>query len=62
MIHYLETYKIHASQTEKKNEDGPCLFTVDLVPTVELIRLFRSYGNDIKVVSPVWIQYKIKNK
>ncbi len=59
---YLEAYKIHASQTEKKNEDGSCLFTVELVPTIELIRLFRSYGNDIKIISPIWIQDKIKNQ
>lgn len=61
ITNYLEAYKIHASQTGKKNEDGSCLFTVELVPTFELIRLFRSYGKDVKIVSPNWIQDKIKN-
>lgn len=61
LSNYLEAYKIHASQTGKKNEDGTCLFSVELVPTIELIRLFRSYGNDIKIVSPNWIQDEIQN-
>jgi predicted DNA-binding transcriptional regulator YafY len=61
LTNYLEAYKIHASQTGEKYEDGSCLFTLELVPTIELIRLFRSYGNDIKVISPLWIQDKVKN-
>jgi len=62
ITNFLEAYKIHTSQTGEKYEDGSCLFTLELVPTVELIRLFRSYGRGIKIVFPNWIQEEVNNQ
>ena len=60
ITNYFEAYPIHFSQKPKKNEYGSCYFTIDLVPSMELIRLFRSYGKDLKVISPDWLKIKTK--
>ncbi len=60
ITNYFEAYPIHFSQKAKKNECGSCNFTIDLVPSMELIRLFRSYGNNLKVINPQWLSEQTK--
>ena len=56
ITNYFEAYPIHISQKRKKNEDGSSFFTIDVVPSIELIRLFRSYGKNLEVIHPEWLK------
>ena len=56
ITNYFEAYPIHLSQKRKKNEDGSSFFNIDVVPSLELIRLFRSYGKDLEVIHPEWLK------
>lgn len=59
---YFEAYPIHKSQKTNKLESGGCVFNFELVPTEELVRLFRSYGRDLKVLKPLWLNELVKNR
>ncbi len=61
ITNYFESYPIHESQKGVKSEYGFCEFTIEVVPTVELVRVFRSYGKEIKVISPEWLVKEVKN-
>lgn len=60
ITNYFESYPIHESQKANKTQYGYCDFTIDIVPSIELVRLFRSYGNELKVQSPEWIKKEVK--
>ena len=60
ITNYFEAYPIHDSQKAEKNESGSSFFTIDVVPSMELIRLFRSYGKNIKVINPEWLRDQTK--
>ncbi|KAB1157939.1 helix-turn-helix transcriptional regulator [Flavobacterium luteum] len=60
ITNYFEAYPIHSSQKSEKNESGSCFFTIDVVPSVELIRLFRSYGKNLEVINPQWLRENTK--
>ena len=60
ITNYFEAYPIHLSQKPKKNESGSSFFTIDVVPSMELIRLFRSYGKNLEVISPEWLRVQTK--
>ena len=60
ITNYFEAYPIHFSQKPKKNESGSSFFTIDVVPSMELIRLFRSYGKNLEVISPDWLREQTK--
>jgi predicted DNA-binding transcriptional regulator YafY len=60
ITNYFEAYPIHASQKAEKNESGSSFFTIDVVPSMELIRLFRSYGKNLEVISPQWLRDQTK--
>ncbi|MGL2963907.1 helix-turn-helix transcriptional regulator [Flavobacterium sp. RSB2_4_14] len=62
ITNYFESYPIHETQQSDKNQYGFCKFTIEVVPTFELVRLLRSYGEEIKVISPDWIKSEVKNK
>jgi predicted DNA-binding transcriptional regulator YafY len=62
ITNYFEVYPIHNSQTANKQESGGCIFNFELVPTHELVRLFRSYGRDLKVLKPLWLNELVKNR
>ena len=62
ITNYFESYPLHESQQAKKSQTGFCLFTIDVVPSVELVRVLRSYGNEIKVISPSWLASEVKNR
>ncbi|MBP6755543.1 MAG: WYL domain-containing protein, partial [Bacteroidia bacterium] len=53
---YFDAYPIHSSQKGEKNESGSSFFTLEVVPSVELIRLFRSYGKNLEVINPQWLR------
>lgn len=57
---YFEAYPIHNSQTSEKKSNGSCFFYFELVPTFELVRLFRSYGKELEVIEPVWLNKLVK--
>ncbi len=60
ITNYFEAYPIHFSQKAEKNESGSSFFTLDLVPSMELIRLFRSYGKNLEVINPEWLRVETK--
>ena len=60
ITNYFEAYPIHDSQKAEKNESGSSFFTIDVVPSMELIRLFRSYGKHLEVISPQWLRDQTK--
>lgn len=60
VINYFLAYPIHQSQkVENRNEDGSGEITFELIPSMELIRLFRSYGVDIEVLEPIWMKMEM---
>lgn len=56
ITNYFEAYPIHPSQKGKKNESGSSYFTINVVPSMELIKLFRSYGKHLEVINPNWLR------
>ena len=61
ITNYFESYPIHESQKAKKNQYGFCDFSIELVPSIELVRELRSYGKEIKVLSPEWLVKEVKS-
>ncbi len=61
ITNYFESYPIHESQKAKKNQYGFCDFSIEVVPSVELVRELRSYGKEIKVLSPEWLVKEVKS-
>ena len=61
ITNYFEAYPIHASQKYEKNESGSSFFTIEVVPSIELIRLFRSYGKNLEVINPEWLRVQTKS-
>ena len=49
------------AKKQKKNQYGFCDFSIEVVPTVELVRVLRSYGKEIKIISPEWLIKEVKN-
>lgn len=50
---YIRTKPLHQSQSFKRlYDDGRGLFSITVVPTIELYSVFLSYGAGIKVISP----------
>jgi hypothetical protein len=60
ITNYFEAYPIHATQKGEKNESGSSFFTIEVVPSIELIRLFRSYGRNLEVIHPNWLREQTK--
>lgn len=50
---YIQTKPLHPSQTLlNRNEDGSCLFSIEVVVNFELYSVFMSYGPGVKIISP----------
>lgn len=60
ITNYFEAYPIHFSQKAEKNESGSSFFKIEVVPSMELIRLFRSYGKNLEVINPEWLRIETK--
>ncbi len=58
---YFEAYPIHESQKCNKYDFGN-IFTINVIPSLELVRLLRSYGKEIDVIEPHWLENIINNK
>ncbi|WP_088323095.1 helix-turn-helix transcriptional regulator [Polaribacter tangerinus] len=61
LTNYFEAYPIHKSQQSEKNESGSSFFTINVVPSRELIRLFRSYGKNLVVIHPEGLKKKTES-
>ncbi len=61
ITNYFEAYPIHPSQKGKKNESGSSYFTINVVPSMELIKLFRSYGKHLEVINPSWLRQQTQS-
>jgi predicted DNA-binding transcriptional regulator YafY len=58
---YLNAHPIHQSQKRiRQTSYGHAIFTLDLIPTRELINFFLSYSHQLIVREPIWIQEEIK--
>jgi len=55
VTNYFQAYPIHESQKIVKNERGDSEIHFELIPSMELIRLFRSYANQLRVKAPLWM-------
>jgi len=55
VTNYFEAYPIHESQLIKKEESGSSVISYNLIPTLELTRLFLSHGYHVKVIEPKWL-------
>lgn len=61
ITNYFEAYPIHPSQKAEKNESGSSYFTINVVPSMELIKLFRSYGKHLEVINPSWLRQQTQS-
>lgn len=60
---YLNAHPIHKSQKRiKQTSYGHAVFTLELIPSRELINLFLSYSSQLVVQQPTWIQKEINNQ
>ena len=58
---YFSAYPIHVSQTIHKFNGGASRITFELIPTLELARLFLSQGKHLTVVKPAWFKQIYNN-
>jgi len=56
---YFEAYPVHESQMCKKRDSGN-LYSLQLIPSMELIKMFRSYGSELRVLEPRWLYEEMK--
>lgn len=61
VTNYFEAYPIHPSQRAEKNSTGSSFFIINVVPSIELIRLFRSYGKHLEVINPNWLRLETQS-
>jgi predicted DNA-binding transcriptional regulator YafY len=52
---YFQAYPLHESQIIKKQSDGYSYIRFELIPTIELTRLFLSHGRHVKIMEPKWL-------
>ncbi len=59
---YILTKPLHGSQKVKRNDENGLLITIEVIPTYELKSLLLSFGNEVKIISPLWLQKEIREK
>ena len=52
---YFQAYPLHESQHIKKQPDGYSYIRFELIPTIELTRLFLSHGRHVEIMEPKWL-------
>ncbi|MFD1314233.1 helix-turn-helix transcriptional regulator [Namhaeicola litoreus] len=57
---YLESLKIHPSQTIIENNDKEYRISIYVIPNLELEDLIYAYADSVKVIEPEWLVIKIK--
>jgi predicted DNA-binding transcriptional regulator YafY len=55
VTNYFEAYPIHESQEIEKEANGSSVISYNLIPTIELTRLFLSHGYHVQVIEPKWL-------
>lgn len=61
ITNYFEAYPIHPSQKAKKRSSGSSFFIINVIPSIELIKLFRSYGKHLEVIHPNWLRQQTQS-
>lgn len=51
---YFLAYPIHTSQVVEKQPHGNAIIHFELIPTIELTRLFLSHGHHVSIIFPSW--------
>lgn len=60
---YMHAHPIHESQKRKKEGSyGHAIFTLQLIPSHELINFFLSFSHQLVVIKPDWIQKEIHER
>lgn len=61
---YIITKPIHRSQKliSKNQEDGSCIFKIEVVVNYEMYSVFMSYGPGIKIISPKFVAKNLEGK
>jgi predicted DNA-binding transcriptional regulator YafY len=59
---YIKTQPWHDTQEEMVNNEKEYRIKLKLMPSMELIREVRSYGNDVKVLKPEWLKNEVEGK
>jgi predicted DNA-binding transcriptional regulator YafY len=58
---YVKTSRLHETQEIIREDQNGLLISIEVYKSEELIRMVRSYGSGVKVVSPPWLQELILN-
>lgn len=58
---YIQTKPLHPTQRMKKMENGNYEIRIQVIPNHDLISLLLSYGQDIVVLSPSSLKYKLQS-
>ena len=61
---YIKTKPIHRSQKliSENQEDGSCIFKIEVVVNYEMYSVFMSYGPGIKIISPKFVAKNLEGK
>ena len=60
---YFRSYPLHVSQEiVHVQNSGRARIKFNLIPSFELIRLFRSYGRNIRILEPEWLRLEVSEK
>ncbi len=61
---YIKTKPIHRSQKliSENQEDGSCIFKIEVVVNYEIHSVFMSYGPGIKIISPKFVAKNLERK
>ena len=59
---YIRTKPLHGSQKEIKKTLTNIIFSIEVIPNFELEKLILSFGEQMKVISPVEFREKIKSR
>ncbi|MCR9226162.1 MAG: WYL domain-containing protein [Flavobacteriaceae bacterium] len=60
--HYISTKPIHGSQTKKKSQSTFTIFSLEVIPNLELEKLILSFGEEMEILSPIHFRKKIKTR
>jgi predicted DNA-binding transcriptional regulator YafY len=60
ITNYFRAQKIHESQNVEMRDRGDAIITFELIPSMELVSLILSYGNQIRVLEPKILAKTVK--
>lgn len=59
---YIKTKPLHGSQKRVADNENGFRFTIEVIPNYELEHLLLSYGEDLSVLSPVFLKNKLRER